>query len=248
MKAGVGVLSLAAAAMLVFLGMALAEPTASSRGSDELVYAMFGQLPFDAPGTGYDQPVELQVEGVSRLSIPYHLDGPRAALVHVSVREPGGPVLLDEVRSLDATVQPLTTYFLLGSSYWDSQQSGWVRLDVRSRNHPSELQVHFDRLDANGGGFFFYTDPAVATDKPPLAENHDIAIVVQTSYGPLRQAFLKAPVYAARVNSLAPPWLPGVVPELLLVLMLLAGLATVVLCLKDGSVASSKLVDRNDDL
>jgi hypothetical protein len=153
-------------------------------------------------------------------------------------------VLLDEVRELPATVLPITSNFQLDSSYWDGQRSGWTRIEVHPSGNLAELELHLDRVDATGGGFFFYTNPALATSKAPLAQNKDIAIVVQTSYGPLRPALMKAPTYAQRVNSLAPPWLGWILPELLAVLLLLLGSTAVYVTARVPDTPSSKLVDR----
>ena len=230
--------------LVTILGIAIAAPTATSRGTDELVYAQFGVVDFAPQGSTYDEPVRLQVAGVSELSIPYHLDGPSPARVHVRVSESDGKVLVDEVRLLPPTVVPATANFQLDSSYWDGQRSGWTRIEVHPRDNPTELELHLDRVDSTMGGFLFYTNPAAATGKAPLVQNRDIAIVVQTSYGPLGPALLKAPTYAQRVNSLAPPWLGWILPELLAGLLLILGLVAIFLTARGPATPPSEPVNR----
>ena len=244
MKLCAGVFAAVAIGLVAIFGMAMAAPTATSRGTDELVYAQFGVVDFAPQGTTFDEPVKLQRARISQLSIPYHLDGPSAARVHVRVTEPDGKVLVDEVRELPPTVIGLTANFQLDSSYWDGQRSGWTRIEVHPRGSPTELELHLDRVDSTMGGFFFYTNPAVATGKAPLVQNRDIAIVVQTSYGPLGPALLKAPTYARRVNSLAPPWLGWILPELLAGLLLLLGLVAIFMTARGPATAPSEPVDR----
>ena len=197
---------------------ALAAPTAQSRGVDELVYNYFGQAPFDSPGAVYEQDVPLQQAAVSELSIPYHLNGPASARVRISVTEPGGRVLLDESRDIHPTLSALP--FQLVASYWDGQQSAWIRVPVSPKATFQSLGLRLERLDAGGGGFFFYTDPAAVVQRPPLKQNRDLALVVQTSYGPIKPALTKAPTYARRVGSLAPPWLRGPLPWILPLVLL----------------------------
>ena len=242
MKLCAGVFAAVAIGLVAILGMAMAARTATSRGTDELVYAQFGVVDFAPQGTTFDEPVRLQRARVSELSIPYHLDGPSAARVHLRVTEPDGKVLVDEVRELPPTVIGFTANFQLGNSYWDSQRSGWTRIEVHPRDNPTELELHLDRVDSTMGGFYFYINPAVATGKAPLVQNGDIAIVVQTSYGALKPALLKAPTYAQRVNSLAPPWLGWILPELLAGFLIVLGLVAIFMTARP--VATPTPVDR----
>jgi len=235
---GIGIL------LAALLAVPLTAPTANSRGADELIYSLYGQLPFQGAGTLYDQPVNLQRPGVSELSIPYWLAGTHSARTRVWVTQSDGAVLLNEVRDLPPTGTFFGPNFQLDSSYWDGQQAGWTRVAVSAVGNPSQLTIHFERLDAAEDGFFFYTNPAIATNKAPLSQNHDIAIVVQTGYGALRPAVLKAPSYSERVNSLAPPWLGGILPEVLGSVLLLGGLLALAVTLWGPEAPSSKLDDR----
>src|SRR4029077_12490768 len=89
------------------------------------------------------------------------------------------------------------------------------------------IVLHLTRLDQEAGDLvFFASDVQVGlpnVTRPSLVERPAEFLDLETVYDGPRQAVDKVATYVSRMQSLAPPWLPFPVPEVLLTLTIALG-------------------------
>ncbi len=185
---------------------ALAQPVTAARGRDEIDYLHLQLVPL-APGETLTQLVQAQRDGLSSLAIPYRWRHQRAAAAKIQVQRLDGTPVADAIHRLGRTID------------WSFE-----RVPVPNAAAQAVL-LRITRMDSSGELDLFASPPSPG--RPTLAQNPKIALAVQTQYGESRPALMKASLYAARVGSLAPPWLPRPLPELLVGVFLFGGIGMV---------------------
>lgn len=211
------VVAVEALALLGILVWALARPVTAARGRDEIDYRHLQPLPLAAQQTvTQDIPlrqkqlidVPRDEEQLSGIAIPYQLTGRLPARIRVLVTDQGGLALVQVVQQLEPS-KPL--------------EFAPVRVDGRQAT--GAVTVTIQRVDDLGGELTLGAFPTDTTGRPSMLQQPDATLAVQTLYGAWQPAVLKAPLYADRVASLAPPWLPQPVELVLGALFLVLGLA-----------------------
>jgi len=222
------------AAMLVAI---LTTPVYGDRGRDEINLLSIHELEV-ATGTVLTQPVPLQREGAYAIDLPYRWVGScgrsrfscrselKPARVQARLTSSDGAVLADTIESLADTRVP----------YWlQPTGDGSFLQDYGAAFHPIRLPpkatgtvlLSLTRVDNEPGPLvFFVSDLAknAAGLRPTMLESPGQMLDLQTEYGAPRPALAKAAVFVSRVQSLAPPWLPLPLLELLLAAVIAIGI------------------------
>ncbi len=201
------IVAVEALALMGILVWALARPVTAARGRDEIDYRHLQRLPLAAQQT-VTQDVPLQQEQLSGIAIPYQLPGGLSARIRVLVTDTSGLALVQVVQQL----APSKTLEFATVRIEGGQTSGTVTVTIQ-------------RVDDLGGPLTLGVFPTGTTGRPSMLQLPDTVLAVETLYGAWRPAVLKAPLYADRVASLAPPWLPQPVDLVLVALFLMLGLA-----------------------
>ena len=202
-------LAVEALALLGILVWALARPVTAGRGRDEIDYRHLQPLPLGSQQT-VTQEVPLQQEQFSGIAIPYQLRGGLPARIRVLITDAQGLALVQVVEQLPPSK-------LLANA----------SVRVEGQRATGSVTVTVQRVDDLGGQLTLGVFPTGATGRPSMLEQPDATLAVQTLYGAWRPAARKVPLYAARVDSLAPPWLQGPVGVALTAVFLMLSLALV---------------------
>lgn len=216
--------ALLAAEALAVLGIvvwALVRPVTAARGRDEIDYRHLQPLPLHS-GQLLRQPIPLQRDQLSGIAIPYQLQGGRPAEIRVAVLDVDGRALSDGLYRLSPTTA-LT----------------FLSVRVEGGITPGPILVVVERSDEGSAGLNLAAYPSANADRPPMAQQPDTTLAAETLYGAWRPAILKAPLYANRVSSLAPPWLPESIELILAGLFLVLGLTLATLVAIDRSEPES---------
>lgn len=204
------IVAVEALALLGILVWALARPVTAARGRDEIDYRNLQPLALGAQ-QAVTQEVPLQQEQLSGIALPYQLQGSLPARIRVLVMDASGLALVQVVEQLAP-----------------SKAMEFATVRVEGRRATGTITVTIQRVDDLGGQLSLEVFPTDTTGRPSMLEQPDTTLAVQTLYGAWRPAVLKAPLYADRVASLAPPWLPAPVEFVLLALFLVLGLTLLV--------------------
>jgi hypothetical protein len=199
----------------------------AARGRDEIDYRHLQPLLLHS-GQLLRQPLPLQQDHFSGVAIPYQLPGTRPAEVRVLVLDAEGQRLADSrIRLAPTRVLDFIT----------------VRVDGVTSS--AAVLVAVERSDQGGSDLNLAAYPTADTGRPSMLQQPDTTLAVQTLYGAWRPAVLKAQLYADRVASLAPPWLPLPLDLVLVTLFLILGLALLLLIGIDrGDLEGSPIMAR----
>jgi hypothetical protein len=202
-------LAIEALALLGIVVWALARPVTAARGRDEIDYRHLQPLPL-AVQQKVAQAVSLQEEQFSGIAIPYQLPGSLPARIRVLVTDAHGLALIQ-------VVQLLPPSKLLAVS----------TVRVEGQRATGTVTVTIQRVDDLGGQLTLGVFPTGASGRPSMLGQPDSTLAVETLYGAWRPALGKVPLYATRIDSLAPPWLQGPVGVALTAVFLMLSLALV---------------------
>jgi len=224
------------AGLLVFsaaLAVMLTTSVYGDRGRDEINLSSIHELPV-ITGQVLRQPVPLQRPAPYAISLPYQWRGSHSALIEVRLMGPDGSLLADTTEILDNSRAPLWLQPVGDGSYWQHERaafhsiripsaaSGTVVLQItRIDNEPGMLVLFASVLPAPGSNPF---GGSQADSRPTILERPGEVLALETEYGAPRPALAKASTFIERVQSLAPPWLPFPVPELLLAFIVAIGI------------------------
>jgi hypothetical protein len=218
-----------AAGMLV-LGAVLAAMLMTNvygdRGRDEVNLSSIHELPVGIGGA-VTQPVPLQRAAPFAIELPYQWRGAKPARMEVRLLGADGSLLSDTTETLDNSRAPLWLQPIGDGSYWQHELAAFHSIRLPS-SASGTIVLRLTRLDQEPGTLvFFASDLASAQSSPPrpsLVERPGEFLDLESEYGAPGTALAKAPTFVSRVQSLAPPWLPFPVPELLLACMVAAGI------------------------
>ena len=220
--------------LVALLAIIAISPVNANRGRNEIDYLTIHELPL-APEATLTQPVELQNPDPYAIDLPYRWDGQHEARAHVVITESDGASLVDRTLSFKRTTSPDLLEPSGDGSVWQhlgakfeairvpGSASAKITLRLTRLDHEAGLLVLFasDKMPAPQGG-----QPSFSIDsRPALAELPTEVLEFESEYGAPRPAWDKIPTYLSRLQSLAPPWLPFPMPELLILLMMAGGLA-----------------------
>jgi hypothetical protein len=208
-------LAVEALALLGLLVWALARPVTESRGRDEIDYRNIQPFPLTAQQT-VTQPLPLQQDLLSGIAIPYQRQGSQPARIRVRVDDSNGLALFQAVEQLPP-----------------SQPMDFATVRVKAPSGTDLVTVTIQRVDDLGGSLNLEASPIATSGRRPMLEQPSSTLALVTLYGPWQPAVLKAPIYATRVASLAPPWFPEPVALVLAALFLALGLALVAMLVID---------------
>jgi hypothetical protein len=202
-------LAVEALALVGILVWALALPVTAARGRDEIDYRHLQPFPMGSQQT-VTQEVPLQQEQLSGIAIPYQLPSRLPARIRVLVRDASGLALVQVVQQL-----PPTKLLAFSTVRVEGQQA------------TGTVTVTIQRVDDLGGQLTLGVFPTGASGRPSMLQQPGTTLAVQTLYGAWRPAVGKVPLYATRIDSLAPPWVREPVAVVLIALLLALGLALV---------------------
>jgi hypothetical protein len=214
-----------AAGILVFGGVLTAMLIANvygDRGRDEVELSTIHELPVAMSGA-VTQPLPLQRSDPFAIELPYQWRGSRPARIAVRLVGADGSLLTETTESLDNSRAPLWLQPIGDGSYWQHESAAFHSIRLPS-SAAGTIVLHLTRIDQEPGTLaFFASDLAALPSRPPMAERPGEFLDLKTVYGAPRPAFANVPTFVTRVQSLAPPWLPFPVPELLLAGMVAVG-------------------------
>jgi hypothetical protein len=221
------VVAVEALALLGTLVWALARPVTAARGRDEIDYRHLQPFPLAAQQT-VTQDVPLRLDEVSGIAVPYQLTGRLPARIRVLITDQSNLALVQVVQQLEP-----------------SKTLEFATVRVNAGHAAGTVSVTVQRVDDLGGQLTLGAFPTGTTGRPSMVDQPDTTLAVQTLYGAWRPAVLKAPLYADRVASLAPPWFPLPVDLVLVALFLILGLTLLVLIGIDrGDLEGSPIMAR----
>lgn len=241
------------AGLLVLAGVIFALLTTTvpgDRGRNEINLLTIHELSLP-PGGVLTQPVPLQRPSPYDLEIPYRWREPSAARVEMRLTASDGAVLSDSVEVLQNSRAPIWAQPVPDGSFWQQETAAFHSLRIPS-GASGIVILKLTRVDNGPDTLSFFASDRIALSpntgfgtqpdtRPGLIEHPDEYLDLRTEYGQPETAFEKSSVYVSRLESLAPPWLPFPVPELLFAVMLLAAvyLFTAVLWTPDVAPISS---------
>ncbi len=215
---------------ILVLGAVLAAMLATNlygdRGRDEVNLSTIHQVQVGVGGA-LTQPVPLQRASPFAIDLPYQWRGANPARLQVRLLGAGGSLLSDTTETLDNSRAPLWLQPIGDGSYWQHELAAFHSIRLPS-SASGTIVLHLTRVDQEAGTLvLFASDVASDQSSPPrpsLVERPGEFLDLQTEYGAPRPALAKAPTFVSRVQSLAPPWLPFPVPELLLACVVAVGI------------------------
>ncbi|TMC54746.1 MAG: hypothetical protein E6J20_02085 [Chloroflexi bacterium] len=202
------------------------------RGRDEINLLTIHELPL-ATGGVLTQPVPLQRPAPYGIELPYQWRGDHPAQLDVSVKTPDG-VVINATEVLDNSRLPLLAEPIGDGSYWQRHRAAFHLIRLPS-SAVGTMILRLTRVDREPGTLVLFASdrlppPTVQIagtqldSRPTLVEDPTEYLDLRTEYGTPGPAIAKAPTYVSRLQTLAPPWLPFPLPELLLALMVAAGI------------------------
>jgi hypothetical protein len=218
------------AAGLLLVGIVLAALLMTNvygdRGRGEIDLTSIHEVPVGTGGV-VTQPVPLERPSPIAIDLPYQWLGSHPARVEVRVEGTGGALLADTTETLDNSRAPLWLEPVADGSYWEGERAAFHSLAIPS-SAAGTIVLHLTRLDQEGGSLVLFASNLPSAEsspsRPPMAERPQEYLDLVTEYGAPGPALAKTPTFVSRVQSLAPPWLPSPVPELLLAAMLGLGI------------------------
>jgi hypothetical protein len=228
------ILLMAPATLLVasLAAWALLTPVHPSRGIDELDLYDVRPIPLQA-ASDLTQQIEIQRPHPSAIRFPYRWLDSRPALVRVTLLTENGETLQQTVERLPDSAAPRWLRPVSNGATFESLRATYHELPLPA-GAQGRLLLRLSRVDTYGSELDLFVGPvpgpylishrgSPAQTRQPLLEQSGLLLDFQTFYGDREPAWRKAGDYATRLNSLAPPWLPGPLPEVLLVAFLVAG-------------------------
>jgi hypothetical protein len=187
------------------------------RGREEIAILSIHRVPVE-PGATLTQPVPLQRPSPFAINVPYRWRGEHPARVEVRLTGADGSVLSDTTENLANTRAPLWVQPFGDGSYWQGERAAFHLIRLPS-GASGTIVLRITRVDHEAGTLDFFASqlPLVqgSLPRPPLVERPQEFLDLETEYGVPRPAFAKLPTFVSRVQSLAPPWLPFPMPEVL---------------------------------
>jgi hypothetical protein len=215
-----------AAGILVFCAVVAAMLMTSvygDRGRDEVDLSSIHEVQV-ATGGVLTQPVPLQRSMPFAIELPYKWHGSQPARIQVRVVGADGSLLSDTVETLDNSHAPLWLQPIGDGSYFQHERAAFHSVRLPS-NAAGTIVVNLTRLDQEPGTLVFFASALkVSPSRPAMVERPGEFLVLKSEYGAPRPAFAKGSTFVSRVQSLAPPWLPFPVPELLLACLFAFGI------------------------
>jgi hypothetical protein len=222
------------AGMLVFVAVLvsiLATNVYGDRGRDEINLFSIHAISV-APGDTLTQPVPLQRESPYSINVPYRWLGAGPARVEERLTASDGSLLSDTTQALTNTRAPSFPQPTYGAPLEDNASVHVIRVPSTAIG---TVVLSITRLDQEARPLEFFASfkPALPNGvetgsqpglRPTMLERPTEILALETEYGAPRPALAKAPVFVSRVQSLAPPWMPFPLPELLLVAIAAAGI------------------------
>lgn len=214
----------------------------ADRGRDEIDYLTMHPVSLET-NAALTQPVPLQRVDPYAIALPYKWVGLHPARIEARITGSDGSVLSDTTLSAAKSRAPVWLQPIGDGSVWQREAAAFLSIRVPSRA-TGTITLTVTRVDAEPETFLLFArDRALPPPIPPPGFQTDLrpAIVgrpneileLQTLYGDARPAFAKAPTYVSRLQTLAPPWLPFPMPELLLAFVVAAAMACYVLTLTE---------------
>lgn len=217
------------------LALILISPVYADRGRNEIDFISIHELPL-ASNQALTQPVKLQYPNPYAIDLPYRWEGQHEARAKVVITGSDGASLLDRTVSFKNTVSPDLLEPTGDGSVWEHLGAKFESIRVPG-NASAEITLRLTRLDREPGSLVLFASnkqpapeavagrPSFSIDsRPALADRPGEVLEFESEYGTPRPAWEKIPVYLSRLQSLAPPWLPFPMPELLILLVIAGGL------------------------
>jgi hypothetical protein len=203
------------------------------RGRDEVNFLTINELPL-WPGGVLTQPVPLQRSSPHDIALPYRWFGAQPARLDVRVTTGDGALLMSTVQALDDSRAPKWLQPLGDGSYWQDHRATFTSLPLPATASGTVI-LRVERVDHEPDKVVLFVSDRLSPPSPPITGRQPdmrptlVELPTQyldliTEYGTPGPAVAKIPVYVSRLHSLAPPWMPFPLPELLLVLVAGAGI------------------------
>jgi hypothetical protein len=216
------------------------------RGRGEIDLTSIHEVPVGAGGV-VTQPVPLERPAPVAIDLPYQWLGSRPARIEVRVERTDGTVLADTTETLDNSRGPLWLEPVADGSYWEGERATFHSLQIPS-GAAGTIVLHLTRRDQEAGPLIFFASdlpsPPSSPSRPSMMERPQEYLDFVTEYGSPRTALAKAPTFVSRVQSLAPPWLPSPLPELLLAAMVGLGIVLYTMLFARTEEGPSETVSR----
>jgi hypothetical protein len=217
--AGVLLLGLIAGALLV-------TNVFGDRGRGEVDLTSIHEVPV-ASGGALTQPVLLQRAAPYAIELPYQWRGSRPARIEVRLVGADGVTLSDTAETLDNSRAPVWLEPIGDGSYWQHEAAAFHSIRVPP-NASGTIVLHLTRLDQEPGSLVLFASNVPTNvpnvSRPSMVERPQEFLDLETVYGGPRPAVDKVATYVSRMQSLAPPWLPFPLPEVLLALTIALGI------------------------
>lgn len=196
------------------------------RGRGEIDLTSIHEVPIGTGGV-VTQPIPLERPAPVAVDLPYQWLGSRPARIEVRVEGADGALLADTTQTLDNSRAPLWLEPVADGSYWEGERAAFHSLQIPS-SAAGTIVLHLTRLDQEAGPLIFFASDLPSAEsspsRPSMVERPQEYLDLVTEYGAPRTALAKAPTFVSRVQSLAPPWMPFPLPELLLAAMVALGI------------------------
>ena len=179
-------------------------------------------------GESIESDFATQGDGLSAIEFPYGATG-RAARLRVTVSDPSGGVLEDQVFALEPTLDVQSRLFYWEVTYWGpvvhyeripvAPPPGTRSLHLRLQVLPGSpvVAVYQNALDASGQ-LVAYPEAGA-----PVSQR----LTIRTLYGPIQPGYLEWQQTAERMSRIGPPWLPYPAAPALVVLLIIFAAALV---------------------
>jgi len=218
----------------------LLTPVSADRGRNEIDLLSIHDLPLTS-GAVVTQPVELQNPDPYQIDLPYRWEGQHPARLQVAISGSDGALLSEEMAAFNNTTSPDWLEPAGDGSVWQHLGAKIQPLRVPP-GAANEIILRLTRVDREPGTLVLFASnkmpatagqPAFSIDsRLTMVERPAEVLEFESEYGKPRPAWQKVPTYFSRLQSLAPPWLPFPVPELLLLLVVATGLGLYILTLR----------------
>jgi hypothetical protein len=138
-----------------------------------------------------------------------------------------GSVLAHTIEVLGNTQSPFWAQPTGDGSFLENSSAAFHAIRLPPHTTGTVL-LSLTRVDREPGELVFFASDQVtspgAVPRPTMLDRPTEILDLQTEYGAPRPAVAKIPVYASRIQELAPPWLPFPLPELLLACLVAIGI------------------------
>jgi hypothetical protein len=214
----------AAVLLLAFMVAALLMTNVfGDRGRGEVDLTSIHEVPV-ASGGVLTQPVPLQRAAPYAIELPYQWRGSQPARIEVLLVGADGSTLSDTTETLDNSRAPIWLQPIGDGSNWQHESAAFHAIRLPS-NASGTVVLQLTRLDQEAGNLvFFASNVSSGASRPSLVQRPAEFLDLETVYGAPRPAIDKVATYVSRVQSLAPPWLPFPLLEVLFALTIAIGI------------------------